>query len=153
MLGCFCGHELLRFGNTKSYYLFSILTRERRQLWMIQWAKNSRVGISQRPRTTPEYNVLFGAQCPAQRSCRAEDSQLDSTMVPIRRDKHEDICSDCSIGKHLVDGYIRELGLPGCFIFTGNFYENMILRKHMSYDENTDTITFTQPIIKEDAQC
>ncbi|KIY02059.1 uncharacterized protein Z520_02197 [Fonsecaea multimorphosa CBS 102226] len=57
-----------------------------------------------------------------------------------------------SSGKHLVDGYIRELGLHGTFLYTGNFYENMVLRKHMSYDKETDTIIFKQPIIAPDAE-
>jgi hypothetical protein len=56
------------------------------------------------------------------------------------------------LGKHLVDGYIRELGLHGTFLYTGNFYENMVLRGHMSYNKETDTIIFKQPIIAPDAQ-
>jgi NmrA-like family len=55
-------------------------------------------------------------------------------------------------GKHQVDAYIRELGLRGVFLYTGNFYENMVLRGHMSYNKETDIITFKQPIIKPDAQ-
>ncbi|OAL30871.1 hypothetical protein AYO20_08564 [Fonsecaea nubica] len=55
-------------------------------------------------------------------------------------------------GKHLVDGYIRELGLHGTFLYTGNFYENMVLRGHMSYNKETDTIIFKQPIIEPDAE-
>ncbi|KIX09316.1 uncharacterized protein Z518_00395 [Rhinocladiella mackenziei CBS 650.93] len=55
-------------------------------------------------------------------------------------------------GKHKVDGYIREIGLPGCFVYTGNFYENMILRQHMSYDKEKDMLVFKQPIIKPEAE-
>lgn len=55
-------------------------------------------------------------------------------------------------GKHNVDAYIRQLGLQGVFIYTGNFYENMVLRGHVSYDKGLDTITFKQPIIKPDTK-
>jgi hypothetical protein len=61
-------------------------------------------------------------------------------------------CSRIIVGKHLVDGYIRELDLHGCFLYTGNFYENMILRKHVSYDQEKDTIFFKQPVIKSEAK-
>jgi hypothetical protein len=54
-------------------------------------------------------------------------------------------------GKHNVDAYIRQIGLPGVFIFTGNFYENMITRKYVSYDPDTDKITMKRPILKPDA--
>ncbi|OGE53436.1 hypothetical protein PENARI_c008G05275 [Penicillium arizonense] len=54
-------------------------------------------------------------------------------------------------GKHNVDAYIRQIGLPGVFIFTGNFYENMITRKYVSYDPHTDKITMRRPILKPDA--
>ncbi|KAJ6071577.1 hypothetical protein N7499_009591 [Penicillium canescens] len=54
-------------------------------------------------------------------------------------------------GKHNVDAYIRQIDLPGVFIFTGNFYENMITRKYVSYDPITDKITMKRPILKPDA--
>ena len=55
-------------------------------------------------------------------------------------------------GKQSVDAVIRAAGLKGCFIRTGNFYENMILRKYASYDKDTDVITMTRPIIGPDAE-
>lgn len=57
------------------------------------------------------------------------------------------------IGKQSVDAVIRKAGLKGCFIRTGNFYENMILRKYAVYDKEDDTITMTRPIIGPDAEC
>lgn len=56
-------------------------------------------------------------------------------------------------GKHAVDGYIKEIGLPACFLLTGNFYENMTLRGHVTYNKETDELEFRQPIIREDAKC
>ncbi|CAG9997098.1 unnamed protein product [Clonostachys byssicola] len=54
--------------------------------------------------------------------------------------------------KQSVDAVIRSAGLKGCFIRTGNFYENMILRKYAAYDKESDTITMTRPIIGPDAE-
>lgn len=51
-----------------------------------------------------------------------------------------------------MDAVIRELGVPGAFILTGNFYENMILRKYASYDKTTDVISMTRPVIKIDTE-
>lgn len=58
----------------------------------------------------------------------------------------------CSLGtgKHSVDAVLRQLGVPGSFILTGNFYENMILRKYVSYDKYTDIITMKRPVVKID---
>jgi hypothetical protein len=53
-------------------------------------------------------------------------------------------------GKHAVDAIIRDLGVPGAFILTGNFYENMILRNYVSYDENADVIYMKRPVINID---
>ena len=58
-----------------------------------------------------------------------------------------------STGKYRVDDYIRCLGLPAVFLHTGTFYENMVLRGHVRYDRDQDTIEFRQPIIKADTQC
>ncbi|KAM0231633.1 hypothetical protein ACHAPO_008481, partial [Fusarium lateritium] len=55
-------------------------------------------------------------------------------------------------GKQSVDAVIREAGLKGAFIRTGNFYENMISRKYAAYDEGADVITMTRPIIGPDAE-
>ena len=42
--------------------------------------------------------------------------------------------------------------MPGAFVRTGNFYENMILRKYADYDKERDFITMTRPIITEKAE-
>ncbi|PVH77021.1 NAD(P)-binding protein [Cadophora sp. DSE1049] len=55
-------------------------------------------------------------------------------------------------GKSSVDAVIREAGLSGAFIRTGNFYENMILRKYAAYDKEADVITMARPIITADAE-
>ncbi|ROV91522.1 hypothetical protein VMCG_09445 [Cytospora schulzeri] len=55
-------------------------------------------------------------------------------------------------GKYHVDDYIREKGFPACFLYTGNFYENMILRSHMRYVAETDTIEFRQPLLNADTK-
>lgn len=55
-------------------------------------------------------------------------------------------------GKYHVDDYIREKNFPACFLYTGNFYENMILRSHMTYDAAQGTIEFHQPVIRSDTK-
>jgi hypothetical protein len=56
-------------------------------------------------------------------------------------------------GKHNIDHFIREISLPACFQFTGNFYENMTLRGHVTYNTATDELEFRQPIIRGDTKC
>jgi hypothetical protein len=51
-----------------------------------------------------------------------------------------------------VDAIIKDAGLPACFVRTGNFYENMILRKYASYNKETDVITMSRPIISPKAE-
>lgn len=51
-----------------------------------------------------------------------------------------------------MDDYIREKNYPACFLYTGNFYENMILRSHMKYNAAADTIEFHQPIVNADTK-
>ncbi|KAJ6088370.1 hypothetical protein N7486_009631 [Penicillium sp. IBT 16267x] len=55
-------------------------------------------------------------------------------------------------GKHHVDDYIRETGLPGTFLYTGNFFENMVYRNHVQYDAGSDSLVFRQPIILPDTE-
>ncbi|KAH7123131.1 hypothetical protein EDB81DRAFT_665424 [Dactylonectria macrodidyma] len=56
------------------------------------------------------------------------------------------------VGKQSVDAIIRKAGLRGCFIRTGNFYENMIMRKYATYSQDDDVITITRPIIGPEAE-
>lgn len=56
------------------------------------------------------------------------------------------------LGKYHVDDYIRDKNYPACFLYTGNFYENMILRSHMKYNAATDTVEFHQPIVNTDTK-
>ncbi|KAH9928449.1 uncharacterized protein BXZ73DRAFT_102291 [Epithele typhae] len=51
-----------------------------------------------------------------------------------------------------VDDYMRKMVRPGTFIYTGNFYENMIFRSHVKYGEEQDRVEFTQAIINEDVK-
>lgn len=39
------------------------------------------------------------------------------------------------------------------FVYTGNFYENMVLRGHMKYNPALDRVEFHQAVIKETTQC
>lgn len=55
-------------------------------------------------------------------------------------------------GKYQVDDYIRSKNLPASFLFTGNFYENMIFRSHVTYNREEDVVEFKQPIIKPTTQ-
>jgi len=55
-------------------------------------------------------------------------------------------------GKHHVDSYIQEIGLPATFLYTGNFYENMNLRGHVVYEKGSDRIEFHQPVILPDTK-
>ena len=58
-----------------------------------------------------------------------------------------------SSAKHAVDKYIQELGVPGPFVLTGTFYDNLIFRGHIHYQEDTDSIEFRHPVIKGDVNC
>lgn len=79
--------------------------------------------------------IYEGAKCPFHSTC------------PFGRS------FDARIGKYKVDAFIREIGLPACFVYTGNFYENMVLRGHVTYNRDAQTIEFRQPVIKEDTKC
>ncbi|KAH8597489.1 hypothetical protein B0O99DRAFT_684808 [Bisporella sp. PMI_857] len=59
---------------------------------------------------------------------------------------------EISGGKYSVDAMLRNAGVPGAFVRTGNFYENMILRKYAAYDKDADVITMKRPIITADAE-
>ncbi|EXJ60370.1 hypothetical protein A1O7_04522 [Cladophialophora yegresii CBS 114405] len=54
-------------------------------------------------------------------------------------------------GKYRVDAFIRdELQLESAvFVYTGNFYENMVLRGHVVRTEDGKGIEFRQPVIQE----
>ncbi|KAI8982946.1 NAD-P-binding protein [Trametes punicea] len=55
-------------------------------------------------------------------------------------------------GKYHVDDYIREKGYHAVFLYTGNFYENMVFRSHMRYNRELDRVEFHQPIIKPETK-
>ncbi|OSD08240.1 NAD-P-binding protein [Trametes coccinea BRFM310] len=55
-------------------------------------------------------------------------------------------------GKHHVDDYIRQKNCPAVFLYTGNFYENMVFRSHMQYNRELDRVEFRQPVIKPDTK-
>jgi nucleoside-diphosphate-sugar epimerase len=55
-------------------------------------------------------------------------------------------------GKYHVDAYIKEIGLPASILYTGNFYENMVLRKHVTYNKSNDEIDFHHTVIKKDTK-
>jgi hypothetical protein len=47
---------------------------------------------------------------------------------------------------------MREIGLPGVFFYTGNFFENSVLRGHVQVRDDGE-LEFKQPIILEDTKC
>ncbi|KIW89619.1 uncharacterized protein Z519_09775 [Cladophialophora bantiana CBS 173.52] len=55
-------------------------------------------------------------------------------------------------GKHRVDRFIRdEINFDAAvFVYTGNFYENMVLRGHVVKTDDGKGIEFRQPIIQQD---
>ncbi|KAJ9497590.1 hypothetical protein H2202_007014 [Exophiala xenobiotica] len=59
-----------------------------------------------------------------------------------------EVCCEIYEGKHRVDGFIKNLGLPATFVYTGNFYENMILRGHVRKSQDGAGLEFRQPIIR-----
>ncbi|KIV87921.1 hypothetical protein PV11_03437 [Exophiala sideris] len=58
-----------------------------------------------------------------------------------------EVCCEIYEGKHRVDDFIRGINLPAAFVYTGNFYENMILRGHVRKSEDGKGLEFRQPII------
>ncbi|PCH37493.1 NAD(P)-binding protein [Wolfiporia cocos MD-104 SS10] len=71
-----------------------------------------------------------------------------STLPSSKRISGGRLVSRIYEGKYQVDDYIREKNLPACFLYTGNFYENMVYRAHMQYDAERDLVEFRQPIVK-----
>jgi len=59
-----------------------------------------------------------------------------------------EVCCEIYEGKHRVDGFIKNIGLPATFVYTGNFYENMILRGHVRKSHDGAGLEFRQPIIQ-----
>jgi hypothetical protein len=53
--------------------------------------------------------------------------------------------------KYKVDAYIQEVGLPSPFFYTGNFFENSVLRGHVKLCQDGE-LEFKQPVILEDTQ-
>ncbi|EMT71720.1 NmrA-like family domain-containing protein 1 [Fusarium odoratissimum] len=76
---------------------------------------------------------------------------LDDPMSEEKQGQHI-VEASVAAGKQSVDAVIRDAGLKGAFIRTGNFYENMISRKYAAYDKENDVITMTRPIIGPDAE-
>ncbi len=110
--------------------------------------KNDRAKILLRLRATRMCSAIYGVRCqvpgkfPKARS-RLEYMKVREFRSPVNRDM-----LITNSGKHNVDSYIREIGLAGVFLWTGNFYENLILRGHMNYDQSRDMLIFSQPIIE-----
>jgi hypothetical protein len=61
-------------------------------------------------------------------------------------------CSQIYENKYKVDTYMTEIGLPGPFLLTGNFFENSVLRGHVSL-KSDESMEFRQPVIREDTKC
>jgi NmrA-like family len=54
--------------------------------------------------------------------------------------------------KYKVDHYMKENDVPGPYFYTGNFFENSVLRGHVKIGPNGD-LEFRQPVILEDTKC
>lgn len=53
--------------------------------------------------------------------------------------------------KYKVDAYMKEVGLPGPYFYTGNFFENSVLRGHVKLRADGE-LEFKQPVILEDTK-
>lgn len=71
-----------------------------------------------------------------------------STLPSSLKISGGEICCEIYEGKHRVDSFIKESGLPASFVYTGNFYENMIYRGHVRRSEDGASLEFRQPIIQ-----
>lgn len=52
-----------------------------------------------------------------------------------------------------MDAYIKEIGIPASILYTGNFYENMVLREHVTFDKASNEINFHHTVINRDTKC
>ncbi|KAI9065076.1 NAD-P-binding protein [Trametes sanguinea] len=75
-----------------------------------------------------------------------------STLPSSQKISGGSLVSKIYEGKHHVDDYIHEKGYPAVFLYTGNFYENMVFRSHMRYNRELDRVEFHQPLIKPDTK-
>ena len=75
-----------------------------------------------------------------------------STLVSSLEISKGEVCCEIYEGKHRVDGFIKDIGLPTTFVYTGNFYENMIYRSHVVKTDDGEGLEFRQPIIKPDTR-
>lgn len=74
-----------------------------------------------------------------------------------------EVCCEIYEGKYRVDAFIRDElpALPATFVYTGNFYENMVLRGHVRWSDHDNNkegagrreIEFRQPIIEAETRC
>ncbi|KAK4944628.1 hypothetical protein LTR10_016062 [Elasticomyces elasticus] len=71
-----------------------------------------------------------------------------STLPSSLKISKGEVCCEIYEGKHRVDDFIRGINLPAAFVYTGNFYENMILRGHVRKSEDGKGLEFRQPIIQ-----
>lgn len=71
-----------------------------------------------------------------------------STLPSSLQISKGEVCCEIYEGKHRVDGFIRSINLPAAFVYTGNFYENMIFRGHVRSSEDGKGLEFRQPIIQ-----
>lgn len=60
-------------------------------------------------------------------------------------------CSRIYENKYKVDEYMRQVGMSGPFFYTGNFFENSVLRGHVKVGEDGN-LEFKQPVILEDTE-
>jgi hypothetical protein len=61
-------------------------------------------------------------------------------------------CSRIYENKYKVDEYMRQVDMSGPFFYTGNFFENSVLRGHVKIGADGN-LEFKQPVILEDTEC
>ena len=75
-----------------------------------------------------------------------------STLPSSLKMSKGEVCCEIYEGKHRVDEFVREISLSAAFVYTGNFYENMIYRGHVVKSDDGKGLEFRQPVIKHNTR-
>lgn len=147
-MGCVRSDQLLRFGKLHRY----LFTRDPTLSGGSQ-IDTLREKIQNDPASEEQQgrNAALAAQ-QAGISCF-----IWSTLPSSLQISGGEVCCEIYEGKYRVDSFIRdELKLESAvFMYTGNFYENMVLRRHIVKVETEDgkvEIEFRHPVIQADTK-
>jgi len=136
MLGCIWSNKLLRFGILSHNSLSNIVLT-------FQTIKNDPLSEEQQGRNLVDAAKKNNIKCFVW-------STLPSSLA-ISGGKFK---SQIYENKYKVDEYMRETGVPGPFFYTGNFFENAVLRGHVKVKQDgSGELEFHQPVILEDTEC